>query len=203
MLIALGETERARNADDELQGVVAEVGSDSLRASALAVEGIVPRRPKVTSIRRARASRTPSTCSTSAVTDLRRRGRGFDLAGAVLATLGRTGPAAEQARVAHEALAGMQAEREAQRASALLSELGDPAAAEATSVLTARELDVLKLVARGLSNTEIAQRLFLSEHTVHRHLANILRKPISHHAPPPRPGARARASSDGRGPSGH
>ena len=34
----------------------------------------------------------------------------------------------------------------------------------------------LKLVAQGLSNTEIAQRLVLSEHTVHRHLANILRK---------------------------
>ena len=70
----------------------------------------------------------------------------------------------------------MQAEREAQRAGALRSELGDPAAAEAASVLTPRELDVLKLVAQGLSNTEIAQQLVLSEHTVHRHLANILRK---------------------------
>ena len=47
---------------------------------------------------------------------------------------------------------------------------------EAVSVLTPRELDVLKLVAQGLSNPDIAQRLFLSEHTVHRHLANILRK---------------------------
>jgi predicted ATPase/DNA-binding CsgD family transcriptional regulator len=47
---------------------------------------------------------------------------------------------------------------------------------EAASVLTPRELDVLKLVAQGLSNSEIAQRLVLSEHTVHRHLANILRK---------------------------
>ena len=47
---------------------------------------------------------------------------------------------------------------------------------EAASALTARELDVLKLVAQGLSNSDIAQRLVLSEHTVHRHLANILRK---------------------------
>ena len=47
---------------------------------------------------------------------------------------------------------------------------------EAVSVLTPRELDVLKLVAQGLSNTDIARRLFLSEHTIHRHLANILRK---------------------------
>jgi DNA-binding NarL/FixJ family response regulator len=44
------------------------------------------------------------------------------------------------------------------------------------SALTPRELDVLKLVAQGLSNPDIARRLVLSEHTVHRHLANILRK---------------------------
>jgi predicted ATPase/DNA-binding CsgD family transcriptional regulator len=47
---------------------------------------------------------------------------------------------------------------------------------EAMTVLTPRELDVLKLVAQGLSNPDIARQLFLSEHTVHRHLANILRK---------------------------
>jgi DNA-binding CsgD family transcriptional regulator len=49
-------------------------------------------------------------------------------------------------------------------------------AGAAGAVLTARELDVLRLVAQGLSNPDIAQRLVLSEHTVHRHLANILRK---------------------------
>ena len=47
---------------------------------------------------------------------------------------------------------------------------------KAGTVLTPRELDVLRLVAQGLSNSDIARRLFLSEHTVHRHLANILRK---------------------------
>ena len=50
------------------------------------------------------------------------------------------------------------------------------ASGEAATVLTPRELDVLKLVAQGLSNADIARRLVLSEHTVHRHLANILRK---------------------------
>jgi predicted ATPase/DNA-binding CsgD family transcriptional regulator len=44
------------------------------------------------------------------------------------------------------------------------------------TVLTPRELEVLRLVAQGLSNPDIAQRLHLSEHTVHRHLANLLRK---------------------------
>jgi LuxR family transcriptional regulator, maltose regulon positive regulatory protein len=40
--------------------------------------------------------------------------------------------------------------------------------------LTIRQLDVLRLVAEGLSDKEIARRLVLSEHTVHRHIANIL-----------------------------
>jgi ATP/maltotriose-dependent transcriptional regulator MalT len=53
----------------------------------------------------------------------------------------------------------------------------DPAASgAAVTILTPRELDVLKLVAQGLSNPDIARQLVLSEHTVHRHLANILRK---------------------------
>jgi pimeloyl-ACP methyl ester carboxylesterase/DNA-binding CsgD family transcriptional regulator len=42
--------------------------------------------------------------------------------------------------------------------------------------ITSRELDVLRLVADGLSDTEIAERLVLSPHTVHRHVANIRRK---------------------------
>ena len=44
------------------------------------------------------------------------------------------------------------------------------------SPLSGRETEVLRLVAAGLSNREIASSLVLSEHTVHRHVANILRK---------------------------
>ncbi len=173
-LVALGETERARNAYDELQGVVAEVGSDSLRASALAVGGIVAEAEGDLDTARSRME--------DAIDLFHQCGEPFETARSrldlarVLAALGRSDPAAEQARAAHDALAGMQAEREAQRAGALVNELEDRASAKATSGLTPRELDVLKLVAQGLSNTEIAQRLVLSDHTVHRHLANILRK---------------------------
>ena len=42
--------------------------------------------------------------------------------------------------------------------------------------VTARERDVLRLLAEGLTNRQIAERLVVSEHTVHRHVANILRK---------------------------
>jgi pimeloyl-ACP methyl ester carboxylesterase/DNA-binding CsgD family transcriptional regulator len=44
------------------------------------------------------------------------------------------------------------------------------------SDLTTRETEVLALIASGLSDREIAERLFLSPHTVHRHVANVRTK---------------------------
>ena len=85
------------------------------------------------------------------------------------------------AHAAHQARQGLPAGPETPPAGALLSEpdaagSGEAGPGAAASALTPRELDVLKLVAQGLSNPDIARRLVLSEHTIHRHLANILRK---------------------------
>ena len=66
-------------------------------------------------------------------------------------------------------------------------------AAAPAAPLTSRELDVLRLVAEGLADRAIAERLFLSEHTVHRHLSNIrLKLDVSS-----RSAAVARALRDG------
>ena len=42
--------------------------------------------------------------------------------------------------------------------------------------LTERELEVLRLVAKGLNNRDIAKQLFISENTVKNHVRNILEK---------------------------
>ena len=70
----------------------------------------------------------------------------------------------------------MDDQRELQRALAGFLDDAAPAEANGDSPLSRRETEVLRLVAAGLSNKEIASSLVLSEHTVHRHVANILRK---------------------------
>jgi DNA-binding NarL/FixJ family response regulator len=49
-------------------------------------------------------------------------------------------------------------------------------ASEYPAGLTTREVEVVKLVAEGMTNAQIAQRLYLSPRTVHRHLNSVYRK---------------------------
>jgi ATP/maltotriose-dependent transcriptional regulator MalT len=84
----------------------------------------------------------------------------------VLAALGRPEPAAAEAAAARATFTALGADRDVARTNGT-----GPA-----DDLTPRELDVLRLVAQGLSDAEIAERLVLSQHTVHRHVANVRAK---------------------------
>ncbi len=107
----------------------------------------------------------------------------LDLARCLLAT-SRHGIAAQDARAALECLERLGAAREAFRARRLVDEITalSPGVARPTSAsvrtadLTTREVEVLRLVAQGLGDKEIAVRLHLSSHTVHRHVSNIRTK---------------------------
>jgi DNA-binding NarL/FixJ family response regulator len=57
-----------------------------------------------------------------------------------------------------------------------LSKKAEARQAVPTPQLTSRELEVLKLVAQGMSNKEIATELYISENTVKNHVRNILEK---------------------------
>jgi two-component system, NarL family, response regulator LiaR len=59
----------------------------------------------------------------------------------------------------------------------VLQELSHPGkGAPTTDPLTARELEVLRLISKGLSNKEIAAKIFVAEWTVRTHVSNILSK---------------------------
>src|SRR5262245_18696191 len=122
-----------------------------------------------------------------AVDDFLQSGAPFELASArlglarALATSGRTDEAAVEARRAIDLLTELRAEFHVAQARDFLDTLpqaraGDAPVSPAPGGLSARETEVLRLVAEGLSNQAIGERLFVSEHTVHRHVANILNK---------------------------
>jgi LuxR family maltose regulon positive regulatory protein len=94
-----------------------------------------------------------------------------------LAALGRTDEAEREAVTARDRLVELGANAEADRARLLLHGpiRGDGDGARLAKV-TPREHEVLKQLAKGLTNRQIAERLVVSEHTVHRHVTNILRK---------------------------
>lgn len=96
--------------------------------------------------------------------------RGFHVAGLVF---DEADARRELAEALHHAGDDAAAGEEEARALTVLAPLRAPADRGGAGPLTGRQVEVIRLIARGLSNSEIAAELQLSEHTVHRHVANI------------------------------
>jgi ATP/maltotriose-dependent transcriptional regulator MalT len=172
-----GDLDRARAALDELRSIATSANTSPLLASASLAAGLV-------------SSATDDLASSrreleDAVDLFEKSGAPFEAAHArvhlasVLERLGRTDAALGEIDRAREALTRLDAKVELVAANAVRQRLTSPEPAAAprdTSVLTARELEVLRLISGGLSNQAIAERLYISEHTVHRHVANTLSK---------------------------
>jgi LuxR family maltose regulon positive regulatory protein len=173
--VARGELEGARAALESLVEIERLVGTEPLRAFTELMEGLVEaaggehERARLLfedAVDRFQRSEAPFEASQARI----------ELA-ASLAALGRTELAEREATVALDRLRELGAEAEGERARRLRSaSIRGSHGGPGLRGVTRREREVLALLAEGLTNGQIAERLVISEHTVHRHVTNILRK---------------------------
>ncbi|MHB8669564.1 MAG: LuxR C-terminal-related transcriptional regulator [Acidimicrobiales bacterium] len=166
--VAAGEPERWTWAVAELGDIAALVGTDAVIGSAQWARGV-----------HAAASGGEAVAALElAVECFERAGGAYEAARArldlarVFLAMGRLDATSEEARLAHGTFVRLGADPDAQRAEALM--VAASANGLAVDGLTGRQIEILRLLASGLTNREIAERLVLSEHTVKRHVANIL-----------------------------
>lgn len=168
----LGDLGSAEQALGDLHAVAAATPTDPLQASASYCEGLLA------------SAKTEHHDARVALEDAvrlyQRSGAPFEQARArialarVLAEVGRRGDAHRHARAAADTLEHMGARVEADAAAGFARAL--EGRAPASVLLTSREREVLRLVAGGRTNRAIAEQLVVSEHTVNRHVTNILTK---------------------------
>ena len=170
IMVALGDLEAARSANRELDGIAERQGTDMLDAMAAQARGEVTlaegdARAALVALRRA--------CQAWQELDAPHEAA---RARVLLALTCRSLGDEDSAAFDLEAARGVFAELGAAPALAWIDSLTRPGAPAYGHGLTARELEVLRLVAAGKSNREIASALVISERTVARHLQNIFAK---------------------------
>jgi len=169
--ISRGDLDAAAPAVAALHALVDDVGTAAYRATVGLVEG----RLAAAHADHERAR----TLLEDAVDGFERSAMPFEAArsrlelATLLAATGRSGDAKAELERTLDALTALGAEGESARARRLLDACSRD---RGIAPLTRREREVLGLVAVGLTNRQIAERLVVSEHTVHRHVTNILRK---------------------------
>ena len=178
------DVDGARAALDELAGIAADAQTTPLRASECLATGLIACADDDFSAARRHLEDAVDLFDQSGAPFETARAR-IDLA-CVLEKLGRGEDAIADVNRAIDALTPLNADVELANARTLRERLvssqvrGEPDQARPTTAgragLSARELEVLRLISNGLSNQAIAERLFISEHTVHRHVANTLSK---------------------------
>src|SRR5579883_1777408 len=171
---ALGDLVRARDALRQLEDTVQAVAAEPLQAFVRFATGAVAA---------CSGDHAEARAAFEDAADLFARfeapfeeGRARLELGRALAATRRRDAAAAELRTAAGLLRALGAAREADRADALLRQVSSPGtqAADPVARLTGKELEILKMTAQGLTDKEIAARLHRSEHTIHRHVANIL-----------------------------
>jgi LuxR family maltose regulon positive regulatory protein len=180
-LARIGEHERATEALGELRAIAARVRTRPLLAALRSSEGTMAAAHGDHDAARRSFEDALDLLAASDARFEAARVR-LDLA-ATLSALGRHDRARREAEAALAGFQELGADGESSRAQAMLGKLRRTDATRPAEVadtplaeLSRRELEVLGLVAEGLTNHDIAERLVLSEHTVNRHVANILRK---------------------------
>ena len=169
-LAALGEPESAAAHVEELESIAAAVPTLPMRASASLAAGVVAAA--------AGDGETARRHLQDAIELFAKGGAPFETAHArleladVLVAMNHEDEAAHEAAAALERCDELGAAAQGARARALLARLRHTADPHSDGPLTPRQLEVLRLVADGLGNGQIADRLGLSKHTVHRHLQN-------------------------------
>ena len=172
--LAAGAVDRAADAAGRLAGCAGRHDNEHLRATSALAEGKVGL---------AAGTGDPQSCLRQALAGFRRARMPLEVAHTRLElarALAESSPevAAAEARAALEAFERLDASRLADAAAALLRTLGIRArvTSPAPGLLTRREQEVLDLVGHGLSNPEIAERLYISRKTVEHHVGNVLAK---------------------------
>jgi DNA-binding NarL/FixJ family response regulator len=178
-LVARGQAKEAGQPLAELEAIAHRVRTDVLRASASFAAGVVA------------ASEADYEAARRALEDaadlFERQQAPFETGrvrlelARALAALDRPADAGREASSALQVFRRIGAMKEADRAAEFLRELAIPPPEAATAAanpagLSPREVDVLALIARGRSNQEIADELFLSVRTVERHISTIYDK---------------------------